>query len=195
MDELRPGLWRWTTRHPAAVEDPEPESADDWPPHVGSVAYAAPEHLVIIDPLVDDSGWQSLDELVARHRRPVVVLTTVRWHGRSSAEARARYDATADVPPGVEAVQFEREDETMYWIPQHRALVPGDRLLGTAGGLRVCPDSWLDYIERNAGYTVTGAELRTALRRLLDLPVELVLVSHGEPVLADGRAAIAHALT
>jgi hypothetical protein len=149
---------------------------------------------VIIDPLVDDAGWPPLDELVARHRRPVVVLTTVRWHGRSRAEVRARYEATADVPPGVEAVQFEREDETMYWIPQHRALVAGDRLLGTAGGVRVCPDSWLDYIGRNTGYTVTGADLRTALRRLLALPVELVLVSHGEPVLADGHASIARAL-
>jgi hypothetical protein len=29
---------------------------------------------------------------------------------------------------------------------------------------------------------------------LLDLPVELVLVSHGEPVLKDGRAAIERAL-
>jgi hypothetical protein len=37
-------------------------------------------------------------------------------------------------------------------------------------------------------------ELREALRPLLDLPVELVLVSHGEPVLEHGRAAIAAAL-
>jgi len=29
---------------------------------------------------------------------------------------------------------------------------------------------------------------------LLDLPVELVLVSHGEPVLQDGRAALERAL-
>ena len=36
--------------------------------------------------------------------------------------------------------------------------------------------------------------LREALRPLLDLPVELVLASHGEPVLADGHAALAHPL-
>jgi hypothetical protein len=29
---------------------------------------------------------------------------------------------------------------------------------------------------------------------VLELPVELVLVSHGEPVLANGRAAVARAL-
>ena len=38
------------------------------------------------------------------------------------------------------------------------------------------------------------AELRESLRPLLDLPVELVLVSHGEPVLENGREAIAAAL-
>jgi len=37
-------------------------------------------------------------------------------------------------------------------------------------------------------------ELREALRPLLGLPVELVLVSHGEPVLEGGREAIAKAL-
>jgi hypothetical protein len=37
-------------------------------------------------------------------------------------------------------------------------------------------------------------ELRAALRPLLDLPVELVLVSHGTPVLSGGRDAIARAL-
>ena len=37
-------------------------------------------------------------------------------------------------------------------------------------------------------------QLREALRPLLDLPVEMVLVSHGEPVLRGGRNAIARAL-
>jgi hypothetical protein len=41
---------------------------------------------------------------------------------------------------------------------------------------------------------MTVEELRDALRPLLDLPVELVLVSHGEPVLAQGRDALAEAL-
>jgi hypothetical protein len=36
--------------------------------------------------------------------------------------------------------------------------------------------------------------LRAALRPLLELPVESVLVSHGEPVLENGRDAIARAL-
>jgi hypothetical protein len=53
--ELRPGLWRWTTRHPEWLPDGEPGSEDDWPPDVGLVAYAGPDAFVLIDPLVDDA--------------------------------------------------------------------------------------------------------------------------------------------
>jgi hypothetical protein len=79
----------------------------------------------------------------------------------------------------------------MVWLPAVRALIPGDRLLGDeAGGLRLCPDSWLRYLPSG----MRQPELRQALRALLDLPAELVLVSHGEPLLANGREAIARAL-
>lgn len=57
------------------------------------------------------------------------------------------------------------------------------------GGVGMCPASWLGYLSD------TGIEdLRAGLRALLNLPVELVLVSHGEPVLRDGHAAVAAAL-
>ena len=53
----------------------------------------------------------------------------------------------------------------------------------------MCPESWLRHL---GGYT--QEDLRAGLRPLLDLPVEMVLVSHGEPVLRDGRAALERAL-
>ena len=40
----------------------------------------------------------------------------------------------------------------------------------------------------------THDDLRASLRPLLDLPVELVLVSHGRPLLSDGREALAAVL-
>ncbi|MBD0328833.1 MAG: hypothetical protein ICV64_01860 [Thermoleophilia bacterium] len=187
--ELRPGLWRWTARHPAWEPEHEPGSPGDWPPDVGCVAYAARDAFVLVDPLVED--WAALDDLVERQAKPVHVLVTILFHERSRAEAVDRYGAVETIPPGVEPIAFERAGETMFWLPEHGALVPGDRLLAFgAGGLRVCPDSWLAYL-RNG---LTGEELRADLRRLLELPVELVLVSHGAPVLAGGRAAIARAL-
>jgi hypothetical protein len=192
MEELRPGLWRWTAVHPAAEADPEPESPADWPAEVGSVAYSADDVLVLIDPLVAD-GWQELDALAEHHAR-IAVLQTLRWHGRSVQEVRARYDASTDPPAGVEPIEIRNADETMFWLAAPRALVPGDRLIGDgAGGVRPCPDSWLAYIRREGG-EIDGPALREALRPLVDLPIELLLVSHGEPILSDGREVLERAL-
>jgi hypothetical protein len=197
--ELRPGLFRWTAIHPEAAPEPTTGSPDDWGPDVGSVAYAAPDALVLVDPLVpeDRAGLQEeLDELARSHGRRVAILTTLQFHRRSREKLAERYRATTSrarrtLPEAVETVVVRRAGETMIWFPEPRALVPGDRLLGDdAGGLRLCPDSWLRYLPSGMGQP----GLRRALRPLLDLPVELVLVSHGDPVLENGRAAIARAL-
>jgi hypothetical protein len=200
LRELRQGLFRWVADHPDAVPSPEPRSPADWGPEVGSVAYAAPDALLLVDPLVPAERvalLSELDGLVRSHGRPVHIVTTLKWHRRSRDALAERYDATtsrarATLPQGVETVTIRGAGETMVWLPGPKALVPGDRLLGDdGGGLRLCPDSWLGYLPSG----MRRPELRTALRPLLDLPVELVLVAHGEPVLAHGREAIARALS
>jgi hypothetical protein len=195
MDELEPGLWRWTAVHPDAEPDPKPGSPADWPAEVGSVAYVLDDVLVLIDPLVpDDEAWAKLDEL-ARGRR-VLVLTTIGWHRRSRDEAVERYGASTSrarksLPAQVVPIPLRGAGETMYWLPAVRTLVPGDRLLGDGeGGVRVCPDSWLGYLKGS----IDGAGLRVLLAPLLDLPVERILTSHGEPVLSDAREALRRAL-
>jgi hypothetical protein len=61
-------------------------------------------------------------------------------------------------------------------------------LLGAdGGGLRVCPASWVGGDEKLE-------QLRARLQPLRDLPVGMVLVSHGEPVLRNARRALARAL-
>ncbi|HEY1776704.1 MAG TPA: hypothetical protein VGG41_11150 [Solirubrobacteraceae bacterium] len=147
---------------------------------------------VWIDPLADEGDarfWDWADGRCAG--REVVVLLTLRFHVRSTATFRARYGAGASAPAGVQPLPFPALDETMYWLPQARALVPGDRLLGGDGGsLALCPQSWLRYLEPSP----TRAQMREQLGVLTNLDVEAVLVSHGEPVLAGGREAIARAL-
>ena len=155
--------------------------------------YRAPSAVVLIDPQLPpdpEELWPALDERV--DGQAVVVLTTIRFHGRSREAVVARYDAAVGAPPaGVEPFPLERADEVMYWLPEHATLVAGDRLIGDgAGGVRMCPDSWLSYIPGKPGQD----DLREALLPLLQLPVQRVLVSHGEPVFADGRAALARAL-
>jgi hypothetical protein len=196
LEQLRPGLHRWEADHPDAVPRPKPGGPADWGPAVGSVAYEAPDALLLVDPLVPDDGWPQLDALVERHGRRVAVITTLGFHRRSREAVADRYDASTSrakptLPKGVETVQIRGAGETMVWLPGPRALVPGDRILGGRdGGLRVCPESWLRYLPSG----ITRDELREALRPLLELPIELVLVSHGEAVLSGGRDALARAL-
>jgi hypothetical protein len=202
IDELRPGLWRWTARHPGAVDKPKPGSPDDWGPDVGCVACAAPgDAVVVVDPLVppgdEERFWAAMDPIVERHGPRVAVITTLRWHRRSRAAFVERYGAStsrakAALPAGVRTVPVRRGGEVMVWLEAHRALVPGDRLLGDdAGGVRLCPPSWLRYLDSG----ITQDELRVALAPLRELPIEMVLVSHGTPVLHDGARAVERALS
>lgn len=191
MQGLARGLWRWEAPHPGWEPPKEKDDPADWPELVGSVAYEAGDALVLVDPLVPEDGWAAVDELA--RGRAVRVLTTVLWHRRSRDAVVARYggvasNARATLPDGVELISIEGAREQMVWIPEHGALVPGDRLLGDGNPLRLCPDSWLRYIE---GFT--REQLRTALRPLLDLPVRMILVSHGAPVRQDARAALERA--
>jgi hypothetical protein len=88
-------------------------------------------------------------------------------------------------------VQIARAGETMFWLPAPRALIAGDRIIGIGQGrLTICPQSWLDYLP--SGMTVS--ELGRLLRPLLELPIKMVLVSHGDPVLLDGHRALTLAL-
>jgi hypothetical protein len=125
--------------------------------------------------------------------RPVSVLTTNRWHRRDREAIAERYPRTDGlewntVPSGVRPVPLRGAGETAFWLPAPAALVVGDTLIGTDAGLRLEPESWL------AGVRVDRRGLAHQLRALLDLPIERILVSHGAPVLHDGRAALAHAI-
>ena len=189
MQELASGLRRWTAWH------------DHWEEDVGSVAVDTADGLVLIDPLAPPAGLG----------RPDHVLVTVYWHARTAADLGARTwapsgslrplanrgvqaeNAASGLPGGIRAFQTARSAEAVYWLPEHRAVVVGDVLLGagakpraTDEPLRLCPEGWLGRR--------THADLRASLRPLLDLPVERVLVSHGTPVLGGGKEALARVL-
>jgi hypothetical protein len=188
VQPIAAGLWRWTAPHPAWRPDAEPDSPGDWERDVGCSLFVTDIAAVFIDPLVPEdetSFWASCDPLVAG--RAATVLTTIRWHGRSRETVAARYDADVPafddpMPEGVRALVFRPAAETFYWLEGPRTLVVGDRIIGgRGGGLRLCPDSWM------AGLLTQG-ELRDLLAPVLDLPVERVLTSHGEPMLSGGAA-------
>jgi glyoxylase-like metal-dependent hydrolase (beta-lactamase superfamily II) len=205
VTRVEPGLWRWTAYH------------EEWKQEVGCVYAETADGIVLVDPLVPPEAterfWEALDRDVERAGGAVHVLVTVFWHARSAAEMVRRYSARTwapstsraavtrrtgtvtdafrpgdDLPGGIEARPTARRTEVVYWLPGHRALVPGDVLLGDdEGGVRMCPESWLP---EGKGHR----ELAESLRPLLELPVERILVSHGEPVLGGAPQALARAL-
>jgi glyoxylase-like metal-dependent hydrolase (beta-lactamase superfamily II) len=198
VQELRPGLWRWTASHP------EWNHAELWGPEVGSVYAELPDSVVVVDPLVPDDEeerfWSALDRDVERLGLPVHVLLTVHWHERSVAVVLDRYKATlwrpeekGELPAGVRAEVVKGSDwvEALFFLEPHRALVAGDLLVGSEGGV-VLPVEWFPKGEQEW----VKRELKPMLRtRLEALPVELVLVSHGRPVLQDAHAALEQALS
>jgi glyoxylase-like metal-dependent hydrolase (beta-lactamase superfamily II) len=203
--QIAPGLWRWTGYH------------EEWKQDVGSVYHETPDGVVLIDPIVPpedtDRFWFALDRDVAAAGGTVHALVTVYWHTRHTREIVERYAARvwapargqqaiarraggltdpfgADdaLPGGIQAFPTARAAEVVYWLPSRGAVVPGDVLLGDGDGeIRLCPPSWLPQGR-------TPAQLAESLRPLLDLPVERVLLSHGQPVLTDAHAALAAAL-
>jgi hypothetical protein len=79
----------------------------------------------------------------------VIVLTTIRWHRRSRSAVVERYGASSSrakhsLPEEISPFPVPGAGETMFWLPEHRVLIPGDRILGAdEGGLRLCPESWM----------------------------------------------------
>jgi hypothetical protein len=192
MDAVRiaEGLWRWTAPHP---------NWENWPGReleareVGCVYYEADDATVLIDPLIpageEDELFRHLDADVARRGLPVVILLTAEWHRRSADELAARYEARigGTLPAGVEEIPIDGADERQvaYFIRPPAALVVCEIFsVDVEGELRVCASPALERPD----------ELEASLDRIMELPVERLLVSHGEPVLADAKARMAEAL-
>jgi Metallo-beta-lactamase superfamily len=176
VQKLKPGLWRWTARHP------------EWDARAVSSAYLETADAVcLIDPLVpraeEERFFAALDRDVARLGLPVAIVLTNPWHRRSSGELAKRYGARIHVageslPAGLEAYPggMQPEDFVVH-APSHRTLFTGDTLV--AGEL--CPEDWL----------AEGREHHVAcLRRLLELDADLVVPSHGEPFALEQLARV-----
>jgi glyoxylase-like metal-dependent hydrolase (beta-lactamase superfamily II) len=189
VEELRPGLWYWTAKHPT------------WYRHeVGSYAWDSGPTLILLDPLSPPS---LVDELASG--KEVVTVLTCDWHDRSAPELVERLGAAIHAPAGgdggVEAQLFEpggalpaglvahraaHPGEVALWIDALGALVVGDALITREGRLEI-PERWLPE-----GDSVAAVQERLA--PLLELPVELVLTTHGEPVRENGAEALRGAL-
>jgi glyoxylase-like metal-dependent hydrolase (beta-lactamase superfamily II) len=141
--------------------------------------------------------------VLAAGRETAIVLTCA-WHERDARSLVERLDAAVFVPqpekgdpiegrqlfsagdrlPVVEAFPGKEANDLVLWIESRRALAVTDTLVDRGQGLEL-PDTWLPE-------GVTRKQMLEALRPLLDLPVELVLPTHGAPT---DRAALERALS
>lgn len=197
IHDVADGLWVWRLRHPAWRPD------EDWDPVVSSTCVESGGEVLVLDPLAPPRDataiWERLDA-----RPPTVAVVLKPDHVRDVDAFVRRYGARAfgpslfwrdDVPeteleaiepgsrlPGglVALYDGRGRNETPLWLPAQRAIVFADALTERDGELRVWGTPW--HEERAL----------PALRALLDLPFEHVIVAHGEPV--HDRAAYERAL-
>ena len=195
MRELQTGLWQWEASHP----DWTP-AAGGWGPEVTSYAIDEDERLLLIDPLALPSEIAEL----ATGRETAIVLTCA-WHERDARSLAGQLDAVVFVPQPeegdpiegrqlfsagdrlpveVEAFPGRETNDVLLWIENRRALAVGDTLIDRGSGLEL-PTDWLPD-------GVTREQMLASLRPLLELPVELVLATHGVPT---DRAALERALS
>ncbi len=196
--DVAPGLWLWRVDYP----DWRPEAG--WEEMVSSTCVASGGEVALLDPLAPPEDatevWERLDA-----NPPTLVVVLKPDHVRDVDLFVRRYGAQAfgpyllwrnnipetelegiepgsELPGGLVALYDGRgRNETPLWLPEQRALVFADGLTAQEGGeLRVWATPW------------HGERVLPALRALLELPFEHVIVSHGEPV--HDRAAYERAL-
>jgi len=187
MRDVAPGLWLWRQPHPAW------EEGNDWEPEVASFAVESAGVALLLDPLAPPPGARQVWERIEALQPSVVVVVKpdhvrdvdlfVRWYGASAygpflywrddvprTELRAVHPGD-ELPGGLRALHDGRGMmETPLYLPEQRALVFADALTAPGGVLRVWDTPW--HAQRTL----------PALRELLALDFEHVLVSHGEPV-------------
>jgi glyoxylase-like metal-dependent hydrolase (beta-lactamase superfamily II) len=195
--DVEPGLWLWRLEHPAW------SSGLDWEPRVASTCVASGGEVALLDPLApptaDEEIWRRLDA-----RPPTIVVVLKPDHVRDVDAFVRRYGGRAfgpwlfwrddvpetelepiepgsELPGGLLALYDGRgRNETPLWLPEQRTLVFADALTAPGGELRV----WASPAHQKRALP--------ALRELLELPFERVIVSHGNPV--HDRAAFERAL-
>jgi hypothetical protein len=196
LRDVAEGLWIWRRELPGW----EPERG--FPELITSACVESGGEIGVLDAIAppDDAAeiWKRLDS-----RPPTMAVVLKPDHVRDVDLFVRRYGARAfgpwlfwrdnipetelehvepgtELPGGLKALYDGRgRNETPLWLPEQKALVFADAMTAPEGELLI----WdTPHIERT----------RAALRDLLELPFELVIVAHGEPV--HDRAAFERAL-
>jgi hypothetical protein len=195
--DVAPGLWIWS------VEYPDWRPGVGWGPKVWSSCVESSGEVAVLDAMEpqDDAVWERLDG-----HPPTLAVVLKPDHVRDVDLFVERYGARAfgpwlfwrqnvphaelepvqpgtELPGGLVALYDGRgRMETPLWLPEQRVLVFADALTAPARDLVIGETPW--HEERAL----------PALRALLDLPFEQVIVSHSNEAPVHDRAAFEAAL-
>jgi glyoxylase-like metal-dependent hydrolase (beta-lactamase superfamily II) len=195
--DVAPGLWIWRVEYP----DWHPDAG--WEPTVTSICVSSGGQVAVIDAMAPPGEaaeiWGRLDAnpptlavvLKPDHVRDIDVFVerygvrafgpSLFWRQNIPKTELEPIEPGSRLPGGLEALYDGRgRNETPLWLPEQRTLVFADALTERGGRLLVWATPWHE------------ARVLPALRALLDLPFERVIISHGEPV--HDRAAYERAL-
>jgi hypothetical protein len=185
--DVAPGLWLWRQPHW------EWREGDDWEPEVASFVVESGGEVILLDPLAPPpSARHVYDRLETKRPTVAAVLKPdhvrdvelfVHWYGADGygpwlfwkgdaprAELKP-IEVGTTLPGGLVPLHDGRgKMETPLYLPEQRAIVFADGMTAPGGTLRVW---WTPSLERF---------VMPALREMLDLPFDHVLVSHGQPV-------------
>lgn len=192
MEEIAPGIWHWTVKHPKIGWDVS--------------SYFLPETGALLDPLIPPEGMERLEELGP----PREIVLSNRHHYRHCGELAERFGLRVRAPrvgmhefdddAPVDPYDFGEElaggsivvhevggicpDEAALHIPSVNALSVADGVIHY-DGLTFVPDELMDEPEQ------TKRALKEAYARLADeLEFEHLLTAHGEPVVGGARGAL-----
>jgi len=187
VDEVVPGVWRWH------VLDERIDSESD--------AHAVSDKggTVLIDPVpLPDEALKRLEPIVAicltaachqraawRYRRAYSVKVYAPEGCRAmDEEPDVRYRANDMLPGGIKAIHTPGPEHAHYAFWRERSpsvlFCPDLIMRGTDGELAFIPAEYHDDPEAT----------RESVRRLLDLPFEVLCMDHGAPITADPHAAL-----
>jgi hypothetical protein len=212
-EKLAKDLWRWTARHPEW-------HPGEFGSEVACYALRTGDDTILLDPLLPPDPDPVLDLIEDNLGDRLSVLITIPYHVRSSEEIRRRFHKhakttihghpacakrledtsgfkelhpqNAELPANITAhpIGKPRRHETPLHVPSHKALVFGDAVAEVDGRLVVWATSKVDAkVER-----FHRERFNPTLEPLLELDFDTVLVTHGQPIASNGRAALRDAL-
>ena len=191
MEEILPGVWHWTAKHPSTGSEvssywvrPARTVIDALLPEDGIDAFAAerPERVVL-----SNRHHLRHAELFAQELSCTIHCSKPGLHEFVEGPAVEGFEFGDEAAPGIEAIEIGAI------CPDESALLNSEaRALSIADGIRHYDGEMSFFSDRLLGDDPEGvkAGLRESYSRILDRDFDSLLFAHGDPIVRGGKDAL-----